>query len=71
MTHVQGDFPKDLAVEVGIDWGLTKQENRNLKRVIDRRDDFINWLVEVKLADEQLYLSELWDEFEKYEQQTN
>ena len=58
---------RDTAVEIGIDWGQTKQRLLEMTSAFERRDDFIRWLTEVKFDDEYS-LNELWDEFEKYEQ---
>ena len=38
-----------------------------MRSAFERRDDFIRWLVEIKLVNE-FSLNDLWDEFEKYEQ---
>lgn len=58
---------KDIGVEIGKDWGQTKQKLVEMTSAFERRDDFIRWLVEIKLEDEYS-LNDLWDEFEKYEQ---
>lgn len=58
---------RDISVDLGLDLGHTKQELINLKSAFERREDFIRWLVEIKLDDEYS-LNDLWDEFEKYEQ---
>lgn len=58
---------KDIGIEIGKDWGQTKQKLEEMRSAFERRDDFIRWLVEIKLDDEYS-LNDLWDEFEKYEQ---
>lgn len=58
---------RNTEVEIGIDCGQTKQRLAEMTSAFERRDDFIRWLVEVKLDDEYS-LNELWDEYEKYEQ---
>lgn len=55
----------DIYSKIGKDWDA-KQKYDELSDAFERRDDFILWLVEVKL--ESIFsLKELWDEFEKFE----
>lgn len=58
---------RNTAVDIGLDWGHTKLELEKMRSAFERRDDFIRWLVEIKL-DNEFSLNDLWDEFEKYEQ---
>jgi len=58
---------RNTAVDIGLDWGQTKLELEKMRSAFERRDDFIRWLVEIKL-DNEFSLNDLWDEFEKYEQ---
>lgn len=57
---------RNTAVDIGLDWGQTKLELEKMRSAFERRDDFIRWLVEIKL-DNEFSLNDLWDEFEKYE----
>ena len=58
---------RSTAVDIGLDWGQTKLELEKMGSAFERRDDFIRWLVEIKL-DNEFSLNDSWDEFEKYEQ---
>ena len=58
---------RNTAVDIGLDWRQTKLELEKMRSAFERRDDFIRWLVEIKL-DNEFSLNDLWDEFEKYEQ---
>ena len=58
---------RNTAVDIGLDWGQTKLELEKMRSAFERRDDFIRWLVEIKL-DNEFSLNDLWDEFEKCEQ---
>ncbi len=51
---------------LGQELGELKIELQKYKDALERRDEFIQWLTEVK-HDSSDTLSELWDEFEKYE----
>lgn len=52
---------------IGAELGQLKVEIEKYKDALERRDDFIRWLIEVKYQDSYDSISELWDEFEKYE----
>lgn len=52
--------------KIGKDWEHTKQKYDELSEAFERRDDFIRWLLEVKL-ESNFSLREVWDEFEEFE----
>lgn len=58
----------DIFQNIAESYNSLRVEHQKLKSALERRDDFIRWLVEVKYeGDDQLI--ELWDLFEKYEEE--